>query len=87
MIILSWNIRGLGSSGKRREVRNIVRRFKCDILIMCETKLTFPSHALLRNLGGGKLNKWEFLPSLGPSGGILIGWDDWLFAYLDTYMG
>ena len=87
MIILSWNIRGLGNSGKRKEVRNIVRRFKCDILFLCETKLTSPSHALLRNLGGGRLNKWEFLPSLGASGGILIGWDDQLFAYFDTYMG
>ena len=73
MIILSWNIRGLGSSGKRWEVRNIVRRFKCDIIILCETKLASPSHALLRNLGGGKINKWEFLTSLGVSGGILIG--------------
>ena len=73
MIILSRNIRGLGSSGKHRKVRNIVRKFKCDILILCETKFASPSHALLRNLRGGRYNKWEFLPFLGDSGGILIG--------------
>ena len=61
MIILSWNIRDLGSSDKRREVKNIVRRFKCDILILCETKVESPSHSLLRNIGGG-----EDLPSGSP---------------------
>ena len=85
MIILSWKIRGLGSSGKRWEVRNIVRRFKCDILILCESKLASPSLTLLRNLGGGRLNKWKFLPSSGASDGIIIGWNERLFAYLDTY--
>ena len=86
MIILSWNIRGLGSSGKRREVRNIVRRFKCDILIICKTKLD--SHPnLLCNLRGKRLNKWESLPSQGASGGILIGWDARLLTYLDIFVG
>ena len=70
MIILSWNIRGLGSGLKRREVRNLVRRFKCDILILCETKVDSHSHPLLRNIGGGRLSQWEMLPSQGASGGI-----------------
>ena len=87
MIILSWNIRGLGCSGKRWEVRNIVRRFTCDILILCESKVTSLSSALLRNLGGGRLNKWEFLPSSGAFGGIIIGWDEWPFAHMNTYRG
>ena len=73
MIILAWNIRGLGSCCKRREVRNVVRRFKCDFLILCETKLVSPSPALLRAIGGGRLNSWEALPSQGASGGIIIG--------------
>ena len=75
MIILSWNIRSLGSSGKRRKVRNIVKRYKCDVLILCEIKLDSLSQPLFRNIGGGRLNNWEFLPSQGASSGILIGWD------------
>ena len=45
MIILSWNIRGLGCGIKRREVRNIVGRFKVDFLILCETKVELCSLA------------------------------------------
>ena len=88
MIILSWNIRGLDSSHKRREVRNMVRRFKCDILILCETKVELRSHSLLRNIGGGgRLSQWEILPSHGVSGGILIGWDDNLVSFVDSQVG
>ena len=75
MIILAWNIRGLGSCRKRREVRNVVRRFKGDFLILCETKLVSPSPALLRSIGGGRLNRWEILPSQCASRGIIIGWN------------
>ena len=90
MIILSWNIRGPGSRDKRREVRNIVRRFKCDILILCKTKVESPSHSFLCNIGGGgggRLTKWEPLPYHRTSGGILIGWDDRLLNHVDTYKG
>ena len=87
MIILSWNIRGLGSSSKRREIGNIVRRYKCDVLILCETKLDSLSQPLLRNISRGRPNKWEFLPFQGTSGGILIGWDARLFTYLDIFVG
>ena len=87
MIILGWNIRGLGSSCKRREVRNVVRRFKCDFLILCETKLVSPSPALLRAIGGGRLNSWEILPSQGASGGIIIGWNSVLCAKVDQCPG
>ena len=87
MIILSWNIRGLGSSDKHREVRNIVRRFKCDILIFYETKVESSSHSLLLNIRGGKLTQQETLPSHGALGGILIGWDDRIVTYVDTQVG
>ena len=73
MIILAWNIRGMGSGCKRREVRNVVRRYKCDFLILCETKVVALSSPLLRSIGGGRLNNWEIFPSQGASGGILIG--------------
>ena len=84
MIILSWNIRDLGSGLKRREVRNLVRRFKCDVLILCETKLEFRSPPLLRNIGGGRLSQWEMLSFYEASGGILIGWDDQVVSFVDS---
>ena len=83
MKILVWNIRGLGSCCKRREVRNVDRRFKCDFLILCESKLASPSPALLRSIGGGRLNSWEVLPSQGASRGIIIGWNSALCSKVD----
>ena len=65
----------MGSGCKRREVRNVVRRYKCDFLILCETKLDALSSPLLRSIGGGRLNKWKILPSQEVSGGILVGWN------------
>ena len=87
MIILSWNIKSLGSSHKHREVRNMVRRFKCDILILCETKMELRFHSLLRNIGEDRLSQWEMLPSHGASGGILIGRDDKLISFVDSQVG
>ena len=87
MIILAWNIRGLGSCCKRREVRNIVRRFKCDFLILCETKIDVLSPSLLRTVGGGRLNQWETLPSHGASGGILIEWNSSFCVRVDSFQG
>ena len=87
MIILAWNIRELDSSGKRREVRNVVRRYKCDLLILSETKLDSFSSSLLRAIGGKRLTQWNFLPSQGASGGILIGWNTTIGSMLDDFKG
>ena len=86
MIILAWNTRGLGSKCKRREVRNVVRRYKCNYLILCETKLDSLTSSLTQSIGG-RLNYWEFLPSQGASGGIILGWDDSLSDKIGIYHG
>ena len=65
----------------------MVRRFKCDFLILCETKLVSPSPALLRSIGGGRLNNWEVLPSQGASRGIIIGWNSVLCDKVDQCRG
>ena len=52
MIILAWNTRGLGSKCKRREVRNVVRRYKCNYLILCETKLDSLTSSLTQSIRG-----------------------------------
>ena len=85
MIILAWNIRDLGSSCKRREVRNVVKRYKCDFLILCETKLDAFSYSLLQSIGGGRINQWEVLPSQGAFGGILIGWNSSICDRVDSF--
>lgn len=39
MIIVSWNIRGLGRPEKRMAVKKLVRRHRVDLLILQETKI------------------------------------------------
>ena len=80
-------MRSLGSSKKRRKLRNIVRRCKCDLLIVCETKTDSFSPALLRSIRGGKLNSWNFLLSQGNAGGILMGWDAYQVSKLNMHLG
>ena len=77
----------MGSGNKRREVRNVARRYKCDFLILCETKVVALSSPLLRSSGGGRLNNWEILPSQGPSGGILIGWNSSFCDRMESFRG
>lgn len=87
MIILAWNIRGFGSCSKRREVQNVVRRYKCDLLVLSETKLDSFSSSILRTIGGGRLTEWNFLPSQGASGSILISWNITMGIMLEDFRG
>ena len=65
----------------------MVRRFKCDILILCESKVEVRSHSLLHTIGGGRLSQWEMLPSQGGLGDIMIDWDDKLVSMVDSQIG
>ena len=73
MIILTWNIKDLGSRIKHWELRNIVYSNKVDFLIILETKAELFSNITLRNISGGRLNHRVSLLSQGPVGGILMG--------------
>ena len=36
---VSWNVRGLNEQDKRLQVRNLIRKWKADIVCLQETKL------------------------------------------------
>jgi len=75
MKIISWNIRGLGSFEKRREVCNLVREKKLFILCVQETKLSVIDMNLCKSIWGGDLVDFSFQPSVGALGGIVTMWD------------
>ena len=79
MIVLNWNIRGLGDLDKRANVRDFIYLFGFDVVALQETKLCCPSYHLLRIIGGTQVNDWMILSSIGASGGQLIWWNDKLF--------
>lgn len=78
--ILSWNVRGLGNGVKRRLVRELVSRYKQDIVIIQETKMENIDRAVVHSLCCFSNLGWSVLPFVGASGGILMFWNKEIMA-------
>jgi hypothetical protein len=74
MIVLSFNVRGLGGVVKHKRIRELVREQHVDFLAIQETKLEVTTDKLCYYLWGDQDCDWAFLPSIGNSGGILSIW-------------
>jgi exonuclease III len=77
--VLSWNVRGVNASWKWNAVRDKVVEAGCDILCFQETKRDNFDLQFLRNVCPTSFDSFEFLPSVGASGGILLAWKRALF--------
>ena len=61
MIILDWNIRGLGDFDKKAKVLDFIYLFGFSIVALQETKLESPSFHLIRSIGGTWIQEWTVL--------------------------
>jgi exonuclease III len=77
--ILNWNLRGINSDKKWLALASKISESNCDIVCLQETKRESFDEQYLRNFCPKKLNKFEFVPSVGASGGIIIIWNGSLF--------
>ncbi|XP_022862145.1 uncharacterized protein LOC111382408 [Olea europaea var. sylvestris] len=77
--IISWNVRGLNEPGTRLGVRNLLRKWRADLVCLQETKVEDVSRDIVSSLWGGQHVGYQFLGSSGASGGILIVWDTRVF--------
>jgi exonuclease III len=77
--ILNWNLRGINSENKWLALANKISESNCDIVCIQETKRESFDEQYLRNFCPKKLNKFEFIPSVCASGGIIIIWNGSLF--------
>lgn len=81
VVILCWNVRGLGDPVKCSVVRSAIVDAAPRLLLLQETKLTSPSPVKLRS----------FLPACldaaGASGGILTAWDPAFFSLAGSSSG
>lgn len=83
--ILSWNIRGLGSSIKKRALKEILYHNQIDIVGIQETKLeSFSSRTL--NALSNTVTHWTTKSSNGASGGLLLGINESKFWILNTWI-
>jgi exonuclease III len=76
---MNWNIRGINSEKKWLALASKID--ECGYAIICiqETKREDFYIQFIRNFAPKKFNKFEFLPSIGASGGIIIFWNGSLF--------
>lgn len=78
--ILNWNIRGINDPKKWTAIANKIEESQCSIICLQETKReTFDSTYIKKNYPK-RVNKFEFLPSIGSSGGLLVAWSEQVFS-------
>lgn len=77
--ILNWNIRGINSENKWLAIKQKLEESAAGILCLQETKRENFDLAYINKFCPRRFNKFEFLPSIGASGGILIAWNEGLF--------
>lgn len=52
MIVMCWNVRGLGKAGERATVRKLVKKHKVDLLLLWETKVSSNVDHMIHNVWG-----------------------------------
>lgn len=73
MIVLFWNIRGLGQEGRRGQLREIMNKYKIYVVCLQETIKKEYNISELRELSNNQPFSWNWVEAKGHSGGILIG--------------
>ena len=52
--LLSWNVRGVNDSSKRKVVKAVIRSQRVDLFCLQETKIQAMSEGVVRSLGTGR---------------------------------
>ena len=79
MIILSWNIRGLGAKIKRSSIRNLINKHHPQVVFIQESKIENLTQKTINSIWKDSQIKWASSPSQGNSGGIVSLWDSSFF--------
>lgn len=77
--ILSWNIRGFGSSKNKCNLRSLVSKHDPSVLCIQESMSSQIIDKDLEFIWSHKEAKAVFQPTVGHSGGIFTSWDANLF--------
>lgn len=85
--MISWNVRGLGSREKKAAVKDVIRKFRAELVLIQESKLTVVTGSLVKEVWGGSTADWVCRQSVGASGVILVIWNRKIFAKIDQWVG
>jgi hypothetical protein len=72
---LNWNVRGLNSKDKCNIVRENIEESSYSIFCIQESNLQSFDHSSMRKFSPKCFIKYAFSPSVGASGGIIVGWN------------
>jgi exonuclease III len=70
--VLCWNIRGINATAKWDAVREKIKESSCSVLCLQETKRKHFDTAYIRKFAPRRFDKFDYIPSEGASGGILV---------------
>ncbi|XP_071678261.1 uncharacterized protein [Lolium perenne] len=76
MKALIYNMRGFGEPGRRGQLKSYLRQHRVDIIAIQETIKAEFSASELRSLEVGGQFAWDWVPAVGNSGGMLLGFRD-----------
>ncbi|RVW44281.1 hypothetical protein CK203_071062 [Vitis vinifera] len=85
--ILSWNVRGVNDSAKRKVIKAMIRSQRVDMFCLQETKIQSMTEGLVRSLGTGRFLNWGTVDAQGTAGGILICWDKRTLELMELEVG
>jgi exonuclease III len=72
--VLCWNIHGLNDRDKWNSIRNKIEESCANIFCLQETKREDIDLQFIRNFAPKRFDNFDFSPSVGASGGILVCW-------------
>ncbi|XP_010670101.2 uncharacterized protein LOC104887202 [Beta vulgaris subsp. vulgaris] len=84
MIVLSWNIRGLGASIKRSSLRKLIHTHDPDLTLIQESKLKSINPKTIKSLWKDDSFEWFSCPSQGSSGGLISIWKNSFFSFVSV---
>ncbi|KAK8573835.1 hypothetical protein V6N13_096766 [Hibiscus sabdariffa] len=86
MRVLSWNVRGLGSSVKRSAIRRILRQQHIEMVFLVETKLGVMPEAIIKSIWWTDSFSFIVSTSMGLSRGIVFIWEVGKFDVIDSFL-
>ena len=85
--ILSWNVRGVNNSEKRKVIKQFIRDQRVDLVCLQETKVQNMNLRMVRSLGARRFLDWVSVDAMGSAGGILLMWDKRILEVSETVCG
>ncbi|XP_057436703.1 uncharacterized protein LOC130729089 [Lotus japonicus] len=87
MKIISYNVRGLGGTAKRRLLRGLISKEQVDMICIQETKLEAVNVSICTQIWGDCDYEWQACPAVNRGGGLLCVWKRGVFHMQECYSG